>query len=715
MRSFLLLLLFSLCTKVMAQELDPYETTMEELMQIEIYSVSKKTESLFDAPLSSSTLTSDEIINSGATSIPEALRLIPGLIVREQANGTYDVHLRGFDNLTRYSRGADAANHITLIMIDDRPVFNNNQGGVYWETIPINLIDIDRIEVIRGPSAPLYGPNAVAGVINIITKKIEKDGLTVNADVRAGTHRTQIGGIGAGYKFNDKISAYVSGNYEIRDRYDDLYFEYTSDSYKPVSELISFDGLQQPVPEAFLSDYKRSIDKHGVNLFLNYNPVDDMNIRFQSGMQKSQVQKVYITNDWAPLSSSEYETKYLNLSTTKGNLKGRVSYVNGKDHFSKGMSFPLLKYKYETLDASVEYNWILNDDLSIRPGAFYQSATYSDKDYVLPQSGVVGVLNAKQTMTNSALSMSVDYNLTESLRLIGGTRLDKFSSPDDIYVAYQLSGTYHMNENNVVRAVYSKSNSGSFIGPNYANIYGEVSIPNVPEAKALISYSGNKDMKLFQIRMMELGFRSKIMRNLEFDVELFRQTGKDIYFMLQGKAPEPYIAEASQYFYFQNIDAEAIQNGITLSANYVPNNKLQVKPFITWQKTEVEDMPAGFNTEAVDPVNNINNTATVSNDQTPSLFGGIYVNYKFKQLNVNLNPYYMSRQHQYSFYSLMNPATTSGEIDSKFILNAKISYDITKNINLYINARNALNDQSREFMGADENGALLLGGLRVAF
>ena len=216
--------------------------------------------------------------------------------------------------------------------------------------------------------------------------------------------------------------------------------------------------------------------------------------------------------------------------------------------------------------------------------------------------------------------------------------------------------------------------------------------------------------------MLEFGFRSKITHNLELDIEILRQTGKDMNVLLEDRAPEPYIAEASQYFSYQNIDARAIQKGVTVSANYVASSKFQVKPFITWQKTEVEDMPTGFNTEAVDAVNNTNNTVTVTNDQTPSVFGGIYINYKpVKHLNVNLNSYYMSSQNQYSFYSLMNPATTSGEIDSKLILNTKVSYDLTKHINVYVNARNALNNQSREYMGADVTGILLLGGLRITF
>ncbi|HON19048.1 MAG TPA: Plug domain-containing protein, partial [Salinivirgaceae bacterium] len=93
---------------------------LEELIKIEITSVSKRSESIFETPLSSNVITAEEIIRSGVTTIPEAIRLIPGVIVREQTNGVYDVHIRGFDylNVGTYS---NTVNTITLVMIDGRP------------------------------------------------------------------------------------------------------------------------------------------------------------------------------------------------------------------------------------------------------------------------------------------------------------------------------------------------------------------------------------------------------------------------------------------------------------------------------------------------------------------------------------------------------------------------------------------------------------------
>ena len=142
-----------------------------DLMDVQIESASKKKESLFDAPLSTTVLTAMGIENSGATSIPELLRLVPGLIVREKTNGNYDVHIRGNDNIQ--SGVVNSTNTKTLVMIDNRIVYNYFQGGTFWETLPISVDDIEKIELIRGPASALFGPNAVTGVINIITKKAE--------------------------------------------------------------------------------------------------------------------------------------------------------------------------------------------------------------------------------------------------------------------------------------------------------------------------------------------------------------------------------------------------------------------------------------------------------------------------------------------------------------------------------------------------------------
>src|SRR6187455_516867 len=128
--TYVLLLLTSFASPAFSQEQseeDLYDLSLEELMNVPINSASKKDETLFDAPLSSYTITRAEIDKAGSTSIMEALRLAPGVIVREQTNGVYDIHIRGFDNVLRYGEDFMKSSLSTLVMIDSRPVFNHNQ------------------------------------------------------------------------------------------------------------------------------------------------------------------------------------------------------------------------------------------------------------------------------------------------------------------------------------------------------------------------------------------------------------------------------------------------------------------------------------------------------------------------------------------------------------------------------------------------------------
>ncbi len=135
--------------------------SIEELSQIKISSVSKQKESLSDAPASIYVITRDDIHSSGATTIPEALRLAPNLQVARASGGQYAIGARGFNN---------AIGNKLLVLIDGRTVYSPVFSGVFWDQQDIMLEDIERIEVIRGPGGTLWGSNAVNGVINITTR-----------------------------------------------------------------------------------------------------------------------------------------------------------------------------------------------------------------------------------------------------------------------------------------------------------------------------------------------------------------------------------------------------------------------------------------------------------------------------------------------------------------------------------------------------------------
>ncbi|MGD0139338.1 MAG: TonB-dependent receptor [Tepidisphaeraceae bacterium] len=152
--------------------------SLEDLMNVPVISVSKTKQRLGDSAAAVTVITQEDIQRSGLRDIPEILRLSPGLFVQRGNQFTgWSISARGF--------GALFSDKL-LVMVDGRTVYTPLFSGVYWNTVDYPIDDLDRIEVIRGPGATLYGANAMNGVINITTKSAdETQGLIV--DSRAGT------------------------------------------------------------------------------------------------------------------------------------------------------------------------------------------------------------------------------------------------------------------------------------------------------------------------------------------------------------------------------------------------------------------------------------------------------------------------------------------------------------------------------------------------
>jgi iron complex outermembrane recepter protein len=147
-----------------AQEPDTAELAnldIEQLAQIKVTSVARRPEALGQAPAAIFVITNDEIRRSGATSLPEALHLAPGLQVARVGSREWAISSRGFN---------ERSSNKLLVLVDGRAVYTPVFAGVNWDVQEVPLMDIDRIEVILGPGATLWGSNAVNGVINVISR-----------------------------------------------------------------------------------------------------------------------------------------------------------------------------------------------------------------------------------------------------------------------------------------------------------------------------------------------------------------------------------------------------------------------------------------------------------------------------------------------------------------------------------------------------------------
>ncbi len=412
------------------------------IMNKNVSSASKKEEDSFKSPLSSSVLTKDEIRTYGCLSIEEALRLIPGVVVSERANGMFDVQLRGLSGVPENNLWIYHENTSTLLMIDGRPVFNYSYGVTLWESLPISIEDVNRIEIVRGPSSALYGSNAVAGVINIITEKGNHENLAVSGAFSAGSKNTFTADVAIRKSLNNKWHFGITGNIQNRNRGTDKIHVMermiaTGDPSKPsdtdlyeiidmskfdntkdVSELVA-NGAVAPFyggeisiermrnirqlgaedvtgmisqkkvlyeliePESPIDDLfeKPSVarENYGINGYMTFNPNEKVNISLTGGYQNSLGLSSPATDEYFALSYRTSKTGYINMNADIYGIVIQANYFDGNQDFNVGS--PAFHIHNQQFNGSLEYDWTAVKGLSIRPGLTYQWNRMNDSDY----------------------------------------------------------------------------------------------------------------------------------------------------------------------------------------------------------------------------------------------------------------------------------------------------------------------------------------------
>jgi iron complex outermembrane recepter protein len=187
---------------------DLYQISLESVMNMEVTSVSRREQKLSQAAAAIFVINQDDIRRSGALNIPDLLRMVPGLDVAQINASTWAVSARGFNY--------QFSNKL-LVLIDGRTVFTPSQDGVNWDTQDVPFEDIERIEVIRGPGATVWGSNAVNGVINVITKSAANtQGALVTAG--GGTQDRAFGTVQNGGMLGADVSYRVFAKYLDVDR-----------------------------------------------------------------------------------------------------------------------------------------------------------------------------------------------------------------------------------------------------------------------------------------------------------------------------------------------------------------------------------------------------------------------------------------------------------------------------------------------------------------
>ena len=195
---FALALLLALHAAARAQSPpSPFDLDLEQLGELRVTTVSRRAEPRREAAASVYVITAEDIRRSGVTSIPEALRLAPGVEVARNGASEWTISIRGFSS--------DLSNKL-LVLIDGRSVYSPLFAGVFWDVQDTLLADVERIEVVSGPGGTLWGANAVNGVINIITHSAA-DTQGTFVELAAGNELEALAGLRHGWQIGETLSA----------------------------------------------------------------------------------------------------------------------------------------------------------------------------------------------------------------------------------------------------------------------------------------------------------------------------------------------------------------------------------------------------------------------------------------------------------------------------------------------------------------------------
>ena len=317
--------------------------SLDELTRVQfVTSVSKKREKLSDAAAAIDVVTGDDIENMGATSIAEALRKVPGMFVGRVDSHTWAISSRGFN---------DAFGNKLLVLMDGRSVYTPLFSGVYWDVQDTLLEDLDRIEVVRGPGATMWGANAVNGVISVITK---------NARDTQGTLLASGGG-------NEEV-AFASVRHGGQISSNAFYRVYLKYNNRDSSVLLNSDGRS--------ADDRWQVLRGGFRL--DWEPGARDQFTFQGDVYGGEEDQTYQVATLTPPSFSSTTNRPTELAGA--NVLGRWTRSLSDDSEIRAQAYydrtqregALLEEHRDTMDVDVQHRFQLGSRQEINWGANYR-------------------------------------------------------------------------------------------------------------------------------------------------------------------------------------------------------------------------------------------------------------------------------------------------------------------------------------------------------
>lgn len=468
------------------------QLSLESLLDVEVSSVSKKNEKIMESAAAVYIITAEDIRRSGYRTIPELLRVVPGMNIANVDSHTPAISCRGFKGLF---------SNKLLVLVDGRSVYTPLFSGVYWDVQDTLLEDVDRIEVIRGPGSSIWGANAVNGVINIITKSSqETQGGYVVGNV--GTHvRHELAGRYGGrltpeltYRLYAKERDFKSyEDYEGFKATDDGQFDrggfrmdYASDSDEVTLQGDIYKGEAgrmlnyRAVGFGYISE---DVNTQGGNLLTRWkkNYASDSSLTFQSYYDYSERKDIYIDEErktWDIDLTHQFPLFESHALTWGG------GYRYTSDDTSQGLTTSLdpAERSDELYNLFIQDQWALLDDtLTITMGVKYEHNDYTGSEWQPTLRGVWQVSSRHSLW--AAVSRAVRTPSRAEADIVGTIGAINMTVP--------------------------------------SSVIGLPGLPDELPAQVTVSLFGNSDYTSEDLWAYELGYKGRISDDLYVDLTAF--------------------------------------------------------------------------------------------------------------------------------------------------------------------------------------------------
>ncbi len=618
--------------------------SIEELMNIEVTTASRRSQKLTEASAAIFVITQDDIRRSGATSIPDALRMAPGVQVERVATDRWAVSVRGFNGIS--------ANKLQVLM-DGRSVYNPLFAGVLWEQQDTLMADIERIEVIRGPAATAWGANAVNGVINIITKKAAD---TQGTFLTAGGGSFEQGFIGARYggKINEETPFRIYAKGFTRDNTTSLTGRNINNQWHSARG-----GARL--------EHARGIDQFTLQGDVYYNSVGDtLN---QGILNQSNVPTNGLRGDHE---GGNIRFRWDRTYSEQSSIRLQTYYDRNHYNFS-----PIRKSDLESFDIDFQHRFQLSDRHNIIWGANYR--LYHNK---VSDTEIVRFSPREQTNHQASVFISDDISLIPNRLLFTlGTRLDHNDFTGlEIQPNARLMWTPNAEHSvwmSVSRAVRIPSRGEHDVTATVGQVQNIPGVPALP-IPILVTLVGSQNFNSEKLIAYELGYRHRISQNASIDFASFINDYSQLRDLsLGGLSASTGLPGQLLLPVMANNAASALTYGFEISADWKPLDKWRLQSNYSYL-----DMHISSNEllEQLDP------TTGGADKISPQHRLSLRSNYDISdKLEVNLWVRYNSK---IAFYDIPGYVT----------MDAKLVFKPVRNVELSLVGQNLLSQNHREFV-----------------